>query len=131
MSEDFLELPVAFMNADHAEFVQALAELEQLLESGDTAAVGPAFERLLEHTREHFGREEAAMEQIQFPPYRAHKGEHERVLGVMEQILAQWQAAPDSERMQGYIEDMRGWFHQHLDTMDRVTSVWLARNGIE
>ena len=131
MSEDFLELPVAFMNEDHAEFVEALAGLEALLEAGDLEAVGPAFEALLTHTREHFGREEAAMRQIQFPPYQAHKGEHDRVLGVLEQILAQWQAAPDVQKMREYLEDMRGWFHQHLDTMDRVTSVWLARNGIE
>lgn len=125
--------PVAlsFMNDDHhleACLLNDLAEaLEQHRIRPAKAAVLQRFEALLGHTREHFAREESAMDQSGFPAYPVHKAEHDRVLDELQAEGRAFRAGCDAARFSTYVrETVPAWFLQHIQSMDLVTSRFVA-----
>lgn len=132
---DFNNVPkvaLDFMNNDHEEATRITNELMSLVEAGatDSPTVASSLLHLLKHCQEHFSREEAQMQQIQFPPYPVHKGEHERVLAEMEGELTAWQESGDLERLKHYLfVTLSNWFIDHIACMDTVTAQFIVRMG--
>jgi len=128
------QVALPFVNQDHRVEGDLLNRLHEALQAhrqgGPQAPVLPAFEKLLTHTREHFGREEAAMLRAAFPPYSVHKEEHDRVL---EEMVAEGEAfreAGDVARLWRYVaEAVPGWFVAHILSMDTVTAQFVAMRG--
>lgn len=129
MAIEIPQLPVAFMNEDHRHAAEQLEAMQFALEgySADRLPLVTTSREFLQHNREHFGREELAMQASGFPPYAVHKGEHERVLAWLDQLVASIEAGvPESTLRQAILQDIPTWFHQHILTMDRATAAWLA-----
>ncbi|GKT11317.1 MAG: hemerythrin [Thiomicrorhabdus sp.] len=135
---DFDDVPrveLDFMNDDHEEATALVNHIQHLLiliETGEAKAeeTGKTLEALLKHNQEHFAREEEQMQKFSFPPYSIHKGEHERVLAEMETEIAAWQADKDIARLKLYIEEtLPNWFVGHIETMDTMTAMFIARSG--
>ena len=127
---DIKELPVSFMNEDHREFSIRLDQLEQLVSTGKEehfAEIDCLFADLLEHTREHFARENEEMARINFPPYQAHRAEHERVLAGLEELLERWESERDIAWLKVQVDNLAMWFEMHLETMDTVTAHFIAQ----
>mgnify|MGYP001289401231 CR=1 FL=1 len=62
-----------------------------------------------------------------FPAYGCHKGEHERVLEELRVILQEWLQYKDINLLQNYVGNaLPGWLQGHVDTMDTVTSMFVA-----
>ncbi len=132
MSETNLTLPqvdLDFMNEDHAHAVEAWRNMATAL-AGYPEQREPllaACRAFLEHNREHFAREEAAMQQHAFPPYRVHKADHDRTLVVLEALTASVEAGQDREDVEKAIgRDIPAWLQQHVQSMDMVTARFLA-----
>jgi hemerythrin len=131
------QVALQFMNDDHREEARLLNEAIDAVaghRDGKTPveAVLHAFEALLQHTQEHFGREEEAMRQVAFPPYPMHKGEHDRVIDEMEAEETHFRETGDTRRLFGYLTDaVPAWFVSHIQSMDAVTAqaVTLRRGG--
>jgi hemerythrin len=123
---------LSFMNDDHhleACLLNELADAIEELRGGgcSTGDVVERFDALLSHTREHFAREEAGMDDTGFPAYPVHKAEHDRVLDDMAAECHQFQRAPDVERLWRYVsETVPSWFVTHIQSMDLVTSRYIA-----
>jgi hemerythrin len=125
------QVALAFINQDHREEARLLNELARAIEAqragGPREAVLEGLDRLFAHTREHFGREEAAMQRSGFPPYPVHKEEHDRVL---EELAGEGQAfreKGDLERLWRYVSvEMPAWFLGHIQSMDHVTAQYVA-----
>ncbi len=125
------ELPVDFMNADHAREVSLINAIEAALaacaKSG--GSLSPVMERLsllAVHTREHFLREESLMREVRFPAYPGHKAEHDRVLAEMDAEARRFRDGGDAARLSAYLfETLPAWFVNHIRTMDAVTA-WFA-----
>jgi hemerythrin len=123
---------LSFMNDDHHLEACLLNELAEALEEhrAGQASVGDVMERyeaLLSHTREHFEREEAAMEETGFPPFPMHKAEHDRVLDDMIAEGHEFQHRGDVGRLSRYVtETVPGWLVTHIQSMDLVTSRFVA-----
>lgn len=126
------QLPVAFMNADHAREVALLNELEAALDAhargeGTLGAVVERLSVLAVHTREHFLREESMMREARFPAYLQHKAEHDRVLAGMDVEARLFREYGDAARLSEYLfESLPAWFLNHIRTMDAVTSRFSA-----
>ena len=123
---------VEFMNSDHHEAVDLISVLEAHLatESIDEAAVETALRAFLDHTREHFGREEQEMLRTQFPMYPVHKGEHDRVLADMEMIYGDWAAEKDAQKLLAWVRGpLPEWLVEHIQTMDTITAQYIAAAG--
>lgn len=123
-----------FMNDDHREATlltnKLYAQLQDL-KSNPEANRDQATETLtaiFTHNKEHFGREEAEMERTGFPAYTCHKGEHERVLAELSEMLGQWQAGMEAEQLEQYLTGTAAsWFINHINTMDTVTAMYVSQ----
>lgn len=126
------QLPVAFMNADHAAEAELLAHIEEALSAqargeGTLAAVLEKLSLLAVHTRDHFLREESMMRETRFPAYPQHKAEHDRVLVEMDAEARAYRERGDAVRLSRYLfETLPAWFLQHIRTMDHVTAQFAA-----
>ncbi len=135
---DFSEVPkvaVDFMNEDHEEATHLTNSLQTLVGAADNGEVNPqgisdTLEELLTHCREHFAREEAQMQKINFPPFHIHQSEHQRVLNEMAQILENWRKHEEIATLKQYtFEILPEWFVGHIESMDSVTAMFIARAG--
>ena len=127
-----LEVGLDFMDRDHAEFVALLETILGFCETGGETAVlgiGSALDQMLQHTRDHFAREEEAMRSSGFPAYAIHRGEHERVLERMVRIVERWRAGEDCRYVDDIVNgELLPWFHQHLRTMDAATAAFILQS---
>lgn len=130
-----LQLPVAFMNADHAREVRLLNDLEAALAAqarseGSLATVLERLSLLAVHTRDHFLREESAMRETGFPAYAAHKADHDRVLAEMDAEARRFREGGDPARLSRFLfEALPAWFTNHRRTLDAVTARHVAERG--
>ncbi len=125
--QDYPQVELAFMNRDHAEFVELRETLLVMLaHQGNPAEADALLDRLLEHTRRHFAEEERLMQETRFPPYPMHKGEHDRVLADMESHVARWKQERDITALSDWLEvGLVDWFVGHVSTMDFVTARYI------
>jgi hemerythrin len=129
------QVALPFINKDHREEARLLNDLADAV-AGHKAGRVPVetvlhhFEALLQHTQEHFGREEEAMQKVGFPPYPMHKGEHERVLEEMESEGTHFRETGDTARLQAYVtQAVPAWFVQHIQSMDAITAQFVVMRG--
>ncbi len=127
------QLPVAFMNDDHAEEARLLNSAGDAVDAyraGRGAdAVTAALEALYLHTRAHFEREEAAMRDASFPAYTLHRAEHVRVLGELGEAERKFREGKEAEPLQVYLASVPAWLQGHIETMDAVTARYVAEWG--
>ncbi len=129
------QVALAFVNADHREEARLLNELGAAIEAleagkGSRGDVLAAFRPLFDHTREHFAREEQAMQRVGFPPYPVHKMEHDRVLAELADEGQSFERSGDAKRLWHYVSQVvPAWFIGHIQSMDTVTSQFVAMRG--
>ena len=125
---DCPQVPLDFMNRDHKEFIAQRDKLLGLLYSyAPVDVLDSALDELLEHTRQHFAEEDRQMIEKRFPPYLAHKTEHERALGYMATHIAAWKQCRETEVLTVWLRDaLADWLIDHINTMDFVTAFFIA-----
>jgi hemerythrin len=122
-------LRTASMNDAHFEEMQLINQLSAALQNSDIETINETFGRLLEHTREHYRHEEAMMLEKKFPPYPAHKEEHDASLKEMEEAATNFKDTQNVEAARKYVtETLAPWFLTHTETMDQVTSLFLENS---
>jgi len=121
---------IAFMNDDHDEAALMLGDIFSAIANGENSEIEQKLTALYQHSVEHFAREEEQMLQVNFPPYQCHKGEHERVLQEMRDVLGQWQSSHDRTILSQYLENtVVPWLINHISTMDTVTAMFINRQS--
>lgn len=117
------------MDATHAEFVALVNRLATV----DGREFQALFLELLDHTGDHFGAEEALMEDSSFSAIAEHRAEHWRILGDL-RALGQRVVQGRITMARSYItEQIPGWFAVHAATMDSALAAHLAmqHNAVE
>jgi len=132
---DIPRLALESMNATHREEVELINRLGRLLLQGrqgdpDSAAIGRRLDEWLEHTREHFERENSLMRKYGFPAYPVHSGEHQTVLTQIEELRNQWVEKEEIQHLAAFIlEEWPRWFDMHVNSMDAVTAQFVSQRG--
>ena len=111
-SED-LALGVAQMDATHQEFVLLL---EQAAAAGDASLLG-AWDKVVQHTQEHFGLEDQWMTDSGFSSCECHSGEHSAILAVMREG-GRRSAAGNTDLVRQLARELGVWFAGHAQGMD-------------
>lgn len=71
----------SLIDGDHRRLIVLVNALFETMESGQTSErMSKAMNDLIAYTEEHFGREEAQMERIQYVAALAHKSEHSKLI---------------------------------------------------
>jgi hemerythrin-like metal-binding protein len=123
---DALLLDLPLMDDTHREFVDLLAQVE---DAGD-ATLLDAWQTLIDHTDEHFSREDEWMRHTRFASSNCHTMQHEVVLKVMREGLARGQAG-ELAVVRDMAHELALWFPQHAQSMDAALALHLRRVGYD
>lgn len=121
-----LSLSMPAMDDTHREFVDLLAAVS----NSDDAHLLGHWDALVEHTQDHFDREDAWMQATGFAPQNCHSTQHAVVL----KVLREGQAAG---RDGGYntirlmAHELGLWFAQHAQSMDAALALHLKSMGFD
>lgn len=126
-----------FMNDVHLEDVDIINELFELVllyekepNEDNKGKLNTQYKLWFEHTVDHFSGEEEMMQEMAFPPYPMHKGEHDNALMVMENVFKKWQESEDIIILKTYLnETLPTWLINHIQTMDTVTAMFF-KSGV-
>jgi len=124
---DALVLELDFMDDTHREFVDLLAATE----TAEDADLLQRFEALIDHTDDHFGREDRWMRDTQFSSSNCHTLQHTVVLQVMREGLKRGQEQGDLDLVRQMAKELGTWFPQHAQTMDAALALHLRRVGYD
>lgn len=117
------------MNDTHFESVQLINQLSAAVQNADADEIAETLGALIEHTKVHYRQEEAMMLEKKFPPYPAHKEEHDGSLEAMQAAASAFTQTKDVEALRKYIDfDLVPFFLKHTETMDQVTSLFLENS---
>lgn len=121
-----LELGLSFMDDTHREFVELLERAET---SADDA-LPAAWQQLIDHTDDHFGREDDWMRSTGFAAGNCHSTQHKVVLQVLREGAARG-AAGDLAPIRQMIRELAAWFPHHAQTMDAALALHLRGVGYD
>ena len=119
-----LDLPV--MDDTHREFVDLLAQAG----SADDSRLLQHWQTLIEHTDDHFGREDQWMQNTGFSSSNCHSIQHKVVLQVMREGVTLGQAG-DLAAVRQMAHELGLWFAQHAQSMDAALALHLRSVGFD
>ncbi|MEW5837798.1 MAG: hemerythrin family protein [Pseudomonadota bacterium] len=108
---------------------EGFVDLLNRLDAAPAHEFAELFFGLLQHTREHFAREEALMVQCDFPAISEHCAEHGRVLGELRQMELRVRAGRPMMARAYVREQLPGWFELHTRTMDSALAGHMRKTG--
>jgi hemerythrin-like metal-binding protein len=123
---DSLALDLPIMDDTHREFVDLLA----IVVNASDADILPAWKTLIDHTDDHFGREDQWMRSTRFSSSNCHTMQHKVILQVMREGDVRGQAGElDVVRQMAY--ELGIWFPQHAQSMDAALALHLRNVGFD
>jgi len=116
------------MNKVHEEEINILNRLHQsIVSQADLEEIDRNFREFLEDVWNHFRSEQEMMEQFNFFAFPMHKGEHDIILGQLENLKKKWEKEQNPELIKAYIEkEFLPWLMNHIQTMDTITAHFLS-----
>jgi hemerythrin-like metal-binding protein len=121
-----LALGVPAMDTTHREFVDLLAEVV----AATDVAVLSRWDQLVEHTDEHFSREDHWMKATGFSSTNCHSTQHQVVLQVMREG-AKRGAAGELGVVRQMADELAIWFPHHAQSMDAALALHLRSVGYD
>ncbi len=119
------------MNDTHYETTLLINKLSTALQNANVASINEILTELFEHTEQHCKDEEDMMIEKKFPPYLAHKEEHDLALSDMRKVISEFTETENIDAVKKYLEvNLTPWFLQHTETMDAVTSMFLENSEV-
>ncbi|WP_096662879.1 hemerythrin domain-containing protein [Polaromonas sp. AET17H-212] len=123
---DALALDLPAMDDTHREFVDLLAQVENAADH----ALLDHWRVLLDHTAEHFSREDRWMKETRFSSSNCHSVQHKIVLQVMREGLTGGETG-NLKMLRDMARELALWFPQHAQTMDAALALHLRGIGYD
>ena len=123
---DALALDLPAMDDTHREFVDLLAQVETAADH----ALLDHWRVLLDHTAEHFSREDRWMKETRFSSSNCHSVQHKIVLQVMREGLTGGETG-NLKMLRDMARELALWFPQHAQTMDAALALHLRGIGYD
>lgn len=111
------------MDSTHREFLTLCDRAAH----ADASTFAEAFQKLFEHTREHFDEEEAKMLESDYTSYAEHRADHQRTLGDMERFAQRATAGRSTMARAWLVDSLPGWFDLHTKNMDSALAAHLKK----
>lgn len=121
---DALALDFPVMDDTHREFVELLAVVDS---AGDSMLLG-GWRALVDHTDDHFSREDRWMQATGFSSANCHSVQHKVVLQAMREGLAGGEAG-NLDVVRQMASELAVWFAQHAQSMDAALALHLRSAG--
>ena len=128
---DDLALQQPQMDATHREFVDLLALAAAAKQGDQQALLLEQFQRLVDHTVEHFAQEDRWMAATGFAPENCHSFQHTAVLNVMRECVQRARDEGDFAPLSVAVDELAIWFPQHAKMMDAGLALHMAELGYD
>jgi hemerythrin-like metal-binding protein len=115
-----LELGLSYMDDTHREFVDLLTAAS----SASDAQLLTVWQSVIEHTQDHFGREDKWMQDSSFPPGSCHSTEHDAILAVMREGGRRGEQG-NLGVVRQLARELGVWFAGHAQSMDTALALFL------
>jgi hemerythrin-like metal-binding protein len=123
---DSFALDLPFMDDTHREFIDMLA----LVVNAADEDLLPAWKALIDHTDDHFTREDQWMQNTRFASGNCHSMQHKVILQVMRDG-AQRGLNGELGVVRQMANELGVWFPQHAQTMDAALAIHLRNTGYD
>ena len=117
-------LGIESMDLTHREFVDQI----NAFETANDGELSARFPDIVEHTVNHFRREDEWMRRLDYAHAEAHTEEHDKVLKVMAAV-ARCVDKGDTRFGRILIREVAKWFHEHALSMDYMLAGFLHASG--
>jgi hemerythrin-like metal-binding protein len=124
---DSLALGLDVMDDTHREFIALLKQVDQAAELDLLAS----WQRVVDHTQDHFDREDRWMRSTGFSSSNCHTMQHQVVLQVMREVAARVQQSKDSAMLRDMSQQLGQWFLHHAQSMDAALALHLRSAGFD
>lgn len=117
------DIPIVSLDTMNDVHLQEAAMLYGLLEQLESEAgfetVSASLDTFIAYMQAHFTSEEKLMQEADYPSYRMHKAEHDRVLNETRYAEMEWRNRKSEHVLREYLEgDIVAWLEQHIKAMD-------------
>lgn len=123
---DSLAIGLPAMDQTHHEFVDLLAAVQA---ASDDALLAQ-WRALVDHTDDHFTREDRWMQDTRFAASNCHSVQHRVVLQVLREGTSRGEGG-DLQVIRQIADELAVWFPQHADAMDAALAQHLQRVGYD
>ena len=124
---DSLALGLDVMDETHREFVALLKLVDQAAESD----LLPAWQRVVDHTQDHFDSEDQWMRSTRCSSSNGHSMQHQVVLQVMREVASRVQQSNDLAMLRDMSQQLGQWFLHHAQSMDAALALHLRNAGFD
>ena len=123
------QVSLSSMNDIHYEEVLLIEKLlEEIKQERSPETLSVSFDAILEHMQAHFASEEMMMQEAQYPSFRMHKADHDKILQETRYAEMEWRNRKDVDALKEYFEEeIITWLDQHIKAMDTPTSDFLMQ----
>jgi hemerythrin-like metal-binding protein len=119
----------SLIDGDHRKLVDLVNAFFQSMQSGHgNGGVSKAMNDLIAYTGEHFAREEAEMERIQYVAALAHRAEHTNLLKQLVELKEMLDAG-GGINVPAVAEFLSGWLRDHILSTDMKLAATLTQDG--
>jgi hemerythrin-like metal-binding protein len=123
---DTLSLSMPVMDQTHQEFVDLLTTVQ----TASDEALPDAWQALIDHTDEHFAREDQWMQATGFAPGNCHSSQHAVVLKVLREGAERGQQG-ELGVIRQMADELVLWFPHHAQNMDAGLALHLKNVGYD
>ena len=119
------------IDGDHRKLIGLVNALFQTMESGrGNEHISKAMNDLIVYTEQHFGREEAEMERVQYVASLAHRAEHAKLRAQLVELKAMLDAGGiiNAPAVADFLSE---WLRQHILTVDLKLAAALRQRSSE
>jgi hemerythrin-like metal-binding protein len=128
--EDNLKLDIPEIDSQHETLICLINLLhETILHGADKAALDGLLSQLLEHTQTHFIYEEKLMSRYNYPGYKAHKSEHERLMQHLMDLTDRYKNG-DLLLSFAVVLELKGWALVHIESSDKPLGTFLNNQNV-
>ena len=108
----------ALIDADHRKLVGLVNVLFETMANGETSdAMGKALNELIAYTKEHFAREEAEMQRVEYVASLAHQSEHAKLIAQVVELKAMLDGG-GRINVVAVADFLSDWLRNHILTAD-------------
>jgi hemerythrin-like metal-binding protein len=113
------EIGIESVDEDHRQIIKLINDFHDLLlQGGSRAEVIDLLGVVYTNIRSHFVSEEEIMRSMDYPDYRIHKADHDRLLEEIDEISSDYEAGKYFNKPLALADRLKNWFDTHFFDMD-------------
>lgn len=119
---------VEVVDDQHKELVNLTNQLYQACLAGNESAdtvFKRAMHRMVEYVRFHFGFEQNLLERANFPMFREHKQEHDKLIRQILDAVKNYEEGKKFVPNQ-FVRTLKDWVFSHIAVSDKVYAAYIA-----